>query len=252
VIRRTASRFGLIADVHANLQALETVLAYLDSEGVEEIWCLGDVVGYGGDPSACIAVVRERCAGTVRGNHDAAAVRPELRATFNPHAREAIESQAVLLDREELEWLASLPPLIELDDVVLLHGSAVEPAEFPYVLTLSDARRELEALSARWAFFGHTHVPAAWRMDPTGPVEGMVLPEPPEALALDPPGRYLVNPGAVGQPRNGDPRASCAIFERGSARLRRVALDYDVAAAQSAILRAGMPAIEAERLELGR
>lgn len=252
MIRRTASRFGLIADVHANLQALETVLAHLDSESVTEIWCLGDVVGYGGDPSACIAIVRERCAGTVRGNHDAAAVQPELRATFNPHARAAIESQAELLEPAERAWLAALPPLIELDDVVLLHGSAVDPAEFPYVLTESDARRELETQSASWGFFGHTHVPAAWRRDPSGPVEGMVLPAPPAALALDPPGRYLVNPGAVGQPRNGDPRASCAIFERGSARLHRVALDYDIAAAQSAIRRAGMPAIEAQRLEVGR
>ena len=250
--RRTASRFGLIADVHANLQALETVLAHLDSESVEEIWCLGDVVGYGGDPSACVEVVRERCAGTVQGNHDAAAVRPELRATFNPHARQAIEAQAGLLARDELEWLAGLPRLIELEDVVLLHGSLADPAEFSYVLAAPDARRELAAMSARWGFFGHTHVPAAWRMDPGGRVAAVPLPEPPAELALEQPGRYLINPGAVGQPRDGDPRASCAIFERGSGRLRRLALEYDVAAAQSAILRSGMPPIEAERLVLGR
>lgn len=252
MIRRTASRFGLIADVHANLQALETVLAHLDSHDVGEIWCLGDVVGYGGDPGPCIEIVRERCAGTVRGNHDAAAVRPELRATFNPHAREAIEAQAELLAPEELAWLGALPRLIELDDVVLLHGSVAEPAGFGYVLAASDARRELAAMTVRWGFFGHTHVPAGWRMDPAGAVEALALPEPPAELALDQPGRYLLNPGAVGQPRNGDPRASCAIFERGSARLRRVALDYDVAAAQAAILRSGMPPIEAERLVLGR
>jgi predicted phosphodiesterase len=252
VIRRTASRFGLIADVHANLQALETVLAHLDSHGVEEIWCLGDVVGYGGDPGPCIDIVRRRCAGTVQGNHDAAAVRPELRTTFNPHARVAIEVQAELLAPEELAWLGTLPLLIELDDVVLLHGSVAEPAEFGYVLTAPDARRELSAMTTRWGFFGHTHVPAGWRMAPDGAVEALALPVPPAELAVDRPGRYLINPGAVGQPRNGDPRASCAIFERGPGRLRRVALDYDVGAAQSAILRSGMPPIEAERLVLGR
>ena len=252
MIRRTASRFGLIADVHANLQALETVLGYLDSEGVEEIWCLGDVVGYGGDPSACIAIVRERCAGTVRGNHDAAAVESRLRESFNPHARAAIERQALILDRDELDWLGGLPSLIELDDVVLLHGSVVDPESFPYVFGSGDALRELEALPARWGFYGHTHVPAAWRLEPGGGVESVPFPEPPGELPLDLPGRYLVNPGAVGQPRDGDPRAACAVFDRGSAGLRRVQLAYDVSAAQSAIRRAGMPPVEAERLEFGR
>lgn len=252
MIRRTASRFGLLADVHANLQALEAVLGFLDSQGVEEIWCLGDVVGYGGNPAACIEIVRERCAGTVRGNHDAALVEPRLRETFNPHAREAIELQATLLDAGALSWLAGLPPLIELDDVVLLHGSVVDPDGFPYVLGKWDAVRELEGLDARWGFFGHTHVPAVWHMGPERRVEELFLSETDPELGLDRPGRYLVNPGAVGQPRDGDPRAACAIFDRRSANFRCVRVDYDVLAAQSAIRRAGMPLIEAERLERGR
>lgn len=252
MIGSTASRFGLIADVHSNLQALEAVMRYLDAEKVEEIWCLGDVVGYGGDPSACIAIVRERCAGTVRGNHDAAAVEPGLRDAFNPHARAAIEAQAALLDADERAWLAALPAVIDLEDVALLHGSIVDPDGYGYVFGAGDARRELEALSARWGFYGHTHVPDAWRMDPNGRTERVLLPVAPAELALGLPGRYLVNPGAVGQPRDGDPRASCAIFDRSSALLRRAALAYDITAAQSAIRRAGMPEVEAVRLELGR
>jgi diadenosine tetraphosphatase ApaH/serine/threonine PP2A family protein phosphatase len=252
VIGRAASRIGLIADVHSNLQALEAVLRFLDAEAVGEIWCLGDVVGYGGDPSACVALVRQRCAGTVRGNHDAAAVDPELREVFNPHARAAIEGQAALLAVDELAWLAALPAVIEMDEVVLLHGSVVDPDGYGYVFGPADARRELEGLSARWGFYGHTHVPDAWRMDESGTVERLPLPDPPAAVALDRPGRYLVNPGAVGQPRDGDPRASCAIFDRASGRLVRAALDYDIAAAQSAIRRAGMPEVEAVRLGLGR
>lgn len=252
MIRRTATRFGLVADVHANLQALEAVLAHFDAEGVDEIWCLGDVVGYGGDPAACVELVRERCAGTVRGNHDAAAVDRRLRDGFNPHARAAIELQAELLDAETLAWLSGLPPLIELDDVVLLHGSVSDPEGFPYVMGAWDADRELRALAARWGFYGHTHVPAGWRkaLDHDAP-ERIEFPTSGE-IPLDAPGRYLVNPGAVGQPRDGDPRAACAVFDRAAARLRIARLPYDIAAAQAAIRRAGMPAIEAARLEDGR
>jgi diadenosine tetraphosphatase ApaH/serine/threonine PP2A family protein phosphatase len=252
VIRRTASRFGLLADVHANLQALEAALAHLEAEGVEEIWCLGDVVGYGGDPAACVELVRERCAGTVRGNHDAAAVDPRLRDGFNPHARAAIERQAELLDADTLEWLGGLPPTIELDDVLLLHGSVADPDGFTYVMGSSDADRELDALVARWGFYAHTHVPAGWRKPPEGGAPQRVQIPASGEVRLEAPGRYLVNPGAVGQPRDGDPRAACAVFERAGARLRIARLPYDVAAAQAAIRRAGMPAFEADRLEHGR
>jgi predicted phosphodiesterase len=251
VIRRTASRFGLIADVHANLHALNAVLAALAEEGIEEIWCLGDVVGYGGDPEACVAIVRERCAGTVRGNHDAAAVETSLRAGFNPHARVAIERQAAILSRDALAWLGALPAVLELDEVVLLHGSFTDPDGFPYVMGSRDAARELAQLPGRWGFYGHTHVPALWWRNNEGNVEDLLPSDAAGAAELVRPGVYLINPGAVGQPRDGDRRAACAIFERESARLRFLRVDYDVAAAQSSILTAGMPRIEADRLERG-
>lgn len=250
MIRRAASRFGVMADVHANLQALETVLDFFATEGVEEIWCLGDVVGYGGDAGACLELVRERCAGTVRGNHDAAVVEPRFRDGFNPHAREAIERQAGQLGSAARDWLAGLPPVIELEDVVLLHGGAADPDGFAYVLGAVDAARELAAFDARWGFCGHTHVPAAWASDPDGSVRS--LPTAAGELEVEPPARYLLNPGAVGQPRDGDRRAACAIFDRPEARLRIVRLEYDVAGAQAAIRRARMPEFEATRLAEGR
>ena len=251
MIPRTASRFGIVADVHANLPALNAVLAALAGEGVEEIWCLGDVVGYGGDPEACVAIVRERCAGTVRGNHDAAAVKAALRESFNPHARAAIERQANVLSRDALEWLGGLPVVLELGEVMLLHGSYVDPEGFPYVQGSRDAARELAAIPSRWAFCGHTHVPGLWWMEPGGRVEELRLGDRSAATALDGPGRYLVNPGSVGQPRDGDVRAACAIFDRAAGQLRLLRVPYDVSAAQASIRRAGMPAIEAERLERG-
>jgi diadenosine tetraphosphatase ApaH/serine/threonine PP2A family protein phosphatase len=250
VIRRTASRFGVIADVHANLQALRAVLDYLESESVSEIWCLGDVVGYGGDPEACVALVRQQCAGTVRGNHDLALVEPRFRAWFNPHARAAVERQADVVSEETRRWLAQLPALIELGDNLLTHARADDPDGFPYILAPGDAGRELAELSARWTFYGHTHVSAAWRLDPEGGVRVESAAD--SGLVLDRPGRYLLNPGAVGQPRDGDARAACAVFEREPPRLEFVRVEYDVAAAQTAIRRARMPEIEAARLAEGR
>lgn len=243
-------RWGLVADVHSNLQALEAALEWIDARGVDAIWCLGDVVGYGGDPAACIARVRERCAGTVRGNHDLAVVDPRLREWFNPHARAAIERQAELLGDEERTWLAELPSTIELDDASLAHSGFADPDAFDYVVTARQAAIEIDALPGRLGFYGHTHVPDAWRRGESRRVEQIPLREGPEGISLEE-GRWIVNPGAVGQPRDRDPRAACAVFDTGSAVLEWARIPYDVEAAQEAIRHAGMPDFEARRLAVG-
>lgn len=246
------TRYGLIADVHSNRQALEAALAWLDDREVDRIYCLGDVVGYGGEPAECVAIVRERCAGTVRGNHDGAIVDPRVRRWFNPHAREAIERQAELLGEPEKEWLATLPYTIELDEVELAHSGFVDPSAFDYVSDRLQAKDELRALRYRWGFHGHTHVPAAYRMGPDGGAEVVRLIEDDRGVDLGEEGRYLVNPGAVGQPRDGDPRAACAVFDPFEERLWWGRLEYDVGAAQAAVRESGMPEFEAERLAKGR
>jgi diadenosine tetraphosphatase ApaH/serine/threonine PP2A family protein phosphatase len=238
-----------VADVHANLQAFEAVLAYLDGEGVDTIWCLGDVVGYGGDPAACVAVTRERCAGTVRGNHDVAAVDEVTRLWFNPHAREAIERQAQLLREDDLAWLRSLPATLDLPGATLTHSGFADPDAFDYVLTTYHAAVEFQALGADVGFLGHTHVAAAWRQTPENGVEPYFLPEGEPVPMGD--ARWIINPGAVGQPRDGDPRAGCAILDTRERSLQCARVEYDVAAAQEAIERAGMPTIEATRLARG-
>ena len=244
------SSYGIVGDVHSNLQALEAALAFFDREGVVTVWCLGDVVGYGGDPSACAGIVRERCAGTVRGNHDVAAVDPRLRAWFNPHARAAIERQAELLTEDELAWLGSLPATLEAPGATITHSGFADPDAFDYVTTARHATVELGAMEGRIGFYGHTHVPALWRRSPDGSVELLPLEEN-GAISLAGNDRWLVNPGAVGQPRDGDPRAACAIFDPEGPTLRYVRLPYDLAAAQEAIARAGMPSFEAARLTHG-
>jgi diadenosine tetraphosphatase ApaH/serine/threonine PP2A family protein phosphatase len=245
-----AVRLGIVADIHANLQALDTVLAYLDAESVDAIWCLGDVVGYGGDPAACVAIVRDRCAGTVRGNHDVAVIDERWRVGFNPYARAAIERQAVLLGDDEKGWLASLPARLDADGAALAHSGFADPDAFEYVLTALDARVELRALDRRIGFVGHTHVPAAWREAADGDVMPVALPER-RPLDLEAQ-RWLVNPGAVGQPRDGDPRAACAIYDAGRGVVEHARIAYDIAGAQAAIARAGMPVIQAVRLAHGQ
>lgn len=243
---------GLIADVHSNLQALDAALAWIDGRDVDAIYCLGDVVGYGGDPAACIERVRERCAGTVRGNHDAALADPAFRRWFNRHAREAIERQEGLVGEEAKSWLAELPWTLALGEVTLVHASLADPSDFDYVTGPARAAEALDAQSTRWAFYGHTHVPVAWRRTDDGDTERVSLAAARgDGLALDGPGRYLVNPGAVGQPRDRDPRAACAVFDTATGVLRHARVEYDVEAAQRAVRSAGMPEIEAERLAVG-
>ncbi|HUP01622.1 MAG TPA: metallophosphoesterase family protein [Gemmatimonadota bacterium] len=261
---RSEPRYGIVADIHGNVQAFEAVLAHLDEAGIDAIYCLGDVVGYGGDPRACVALVRERCAATVRGNHDHAVYDPSLRREFNDHARRAIERQADILDDEEKAWLAGLPPVLEVGEISLGHGGFEDPEAYTYVTRAHHAAVELRALRTRWGFLGHTHVPAAWRLKPEGGIETLLLTSPPvrapgggarhaafTTLPLPGPGRILVNPGAVGQPRDRDPRAACAILDTGSATLEHARLPYDIAGAQEAIRRNGLPIFEAGRLAQG-
>lgn len=244
------SRLGLIADVHSNLQALNAALDWIDARGVDALYCLGDVVGYGGDPVACVDRVRERCAGVVRGNHDAAVVDESLRGWFNPHARAAIERQAELLGNADRDWLAGLPYTLQLGDVALTHSGFADPAAFDYVTSARHAAVELDALAGRWGFYGHTHVPDAWRRGDDGRIERVPPREIPGGTALDG-GTWIVNPGAVGQPRDRDPRAACAIFDAGRGVLEWARVPYDVEAAQDAIRERGMPDFEARRLTVG-
>ena len=255
---RRPARYGVVADVHANLQALTRAVQYLDDARVDAIYCLGDVVGYGGDPEDCIRIIRERCAGTVRGNHDHAVVDPSLRGWFNEHARQAIERQAELLGQPELAWLAELPSTIDLDGVTLGHSGFVNPGRYRYISDEADALVEFEALATRYGLVGHTHVPAVFAQTADGEINRVDVEGGEDAAAVDkcevPLGPYcrtIINPGAVGQPRDRDPRAACAVLDLGSDTVRMVRLEYDIAAAQDAIGRRGLPRFEAARLAMG-
>ncbi|MGH7542297.1 MAG: metallophosphoesterase family protein [Gemmatimonadota bacterium] len=251
---------GILADVHANLQALEGALAWLDARGVDDLVCLGDVVGYGGDPERCVEIVRERCSVTVRGNHDHAVFDVALRRDFNDHARRAVERHAEILGEVDVAWLRSLPEVATMEGLVLGHAGFADPGAYPYVTDRATATPELAAMPGRIGFIGHTHIPAIFWAAEDGETERAVPASWAEAPPLDSGEvsvrlerkyRFLVNPGSIGQPRDRDPRAACAAFETEDDVLVLARIPYDVAAAQRAIVDRGMPAFEASRLAYG-
>jgi diadenosine tetraphosphatase ApaH/serine/threonine PP2A family protein phosphatase len=241
-------RYLVLADIHANVQALEAVLADADIRGYDQVLVLGDLVGYGANPVEAIDRTLDlQPAGIIRGNHDKVCAGLEPAADFNDAARASAEWTAAILPPSHRDLLARLPagPVSVTDALQICHGAPFD--EDYYVFDLDDAARALDAVTARLCLFGHTHVPAAYASaddpirarNPDG--TDLVLPVSPS----------LVNVGSVGQPRDGDPRAAYGILDldRDSLQLCRVA--YDIAGAQARIRQAGLPEWLAVRLEQG-
>jgi diadenosine tetraphosphatase ApaH/serine/threonine PP2A family protein phosphatase len=240
----------LISDIHANLEALEAVLG--SGHGCETVLVLGDLVGYGADPNAVVERVRQLpVAAIVRGNHDKVATGGASTETFNPVAKQAIAWTTRALTPENQAWLLTLPrgPAAIDADLEICHGAPFD--EDFYVFDELDARRAADSASRSTCLFGHTHVQGIFRVA-SGVIRERVAAHTPRVVDYRVGGRTLINCGAVGQPRDGDPRAAYGILdtETGTVTLARVA--YDVSAAQAKILAAGLPPQLASRLALGR
>jgi diadenosine tetraphosphatase ApaH/serine/threonine PP2A family protein phosphatase len=245
-------RYLIISDVHANLDALDAVL-----DAVEGRWdkavVLGDLVGYGGDPNAVIDRIRGLDpVAIIRGNHDKAASGLDDASNFNQVARFAALWTAEVLTPDNRDFLTHLPPgPVVIDDrAEICHGSPFD--EDHYIFDSEDALRALETCGSQLCLFGHTHQPVVFHSD--GPAFGGFVPEPQELhrLELRPGVRYVVNPGSVGQPRDGDPRAAFAVYDSTERVLELRRVPYPVEAAQRRILAAGLPASLANRLAVGR
>ncbi len=245
-------RVAVLSDVHSNQPALEATLAAIDAAGVEEIWCLGDVVGYGAQPDACAELIRERCEVCLVGNHDLAVLGALDVSTFSETAAAAVEWTRDEASEGTLEFLRGLDPAGAREGVGLFHGSPRDPI-WEYVLSIDQAEAGLDAQTERVALIGHSHVSLFFcRPDEAraGETQGSQAGD--EALLSLESGNWLLNPGSVGQPRDGDPRAGWIELdtEEWIARFHRV--PYDVAMAAETILAAGLPSQLAERLEVGR
>jgi len=242
--------YGLISDIHANLEALEAALAELS--GVEAYLCLGDIVGYGPDPSACLARVRALpglvC---IVGNHDLAAVGAYDLDWFNPYARHAVEWTAAQLSPEETDYLRALPDKEEVAGTVLVHGSLPQPELMNYITTPEDALECFDAFGGALCFIGHTHLTEYYHRAETVRACRRVGLFRGGRLELQRDRRYLINPGSVGQPRDGNPRASFGIYDTTArtVEIRRVA--YDLPTVQKKMNEAGLPRYLSERLRRG-
>lgn len=241
--------YGLISDVHGNLEALHSVLAALSR--VERLLCLGDIVGYGPNPGECLDALRERPDFTcVAGNHDLAAAGRYDLDLFNPAARAAILWTQEALSAGQRSYLASLPMTAQASGALLVHGSLPEPME--YITGCREARRCFEATDAALCLVGHTHVAEHYRLRPGTRFCEQVSLWSGGLISLQEGLRQIVNVGAVGQPRDGNPQASFGVWdtEAGAIEVRRVA--YDVEAVQAKMRQAGLPRALAERLAWGR
>jgi predicted phosphodiesterase len=248
------SRYLVISDIHSNLEALDAVLQASAKQKCDAVLVLGDLVGYGANPNEVVKRIRElKPAAVVRGNHDKVAAGIETAEDFNPMARSAVDWTRRALSQETLEYLRALPagPQLVDDQLEVCHGSPLD--EDLYVVADLDAIRSIEMTRRPLCLFGHTHVAICARLDGNRRLDIEAPQGHPEfEIDLEPLTKYLINPGSVGQPRDGDSRAAYAIADLGrkSVTLSRVA--YPIETAQKKILDAGLPPMLAYRLGMGR
>lgn len=240
-------RYGIFSDIHANLEALEAILRNLEKAEVDQYICIGDIVGYGASPKACIQKVLEKKALVVAGNHDYAVAGKLNMDIFNIYAKEAVLWTRKQLSEEEKKFLANLDLVQCIENVLtIVHGTLNFPEMFEYIQTSYDAHLSLELLETPVCFFGHSHVPVAFFQGQTVSFSMN------EEIDVDKNSRTLINVGSVGQPRDENPHACCALYddEVGKVWIRRV--DYDIEASIEKIVKAGLPEVLGERLRYGR
>lgn len=244
-------RFGIFSDVHSNLEALESVLNFLNKEKIQSFLCIGDLVGYGPNPNECV----QRIAGLkkvqgIAGNHDYAAVGMKATTWFNEFAARAIVWTKRQLKEENRNFLIRLPRLIEASLFTLAHGSPRDPID-EYLLTPRQFLDNCEFFRTPVCFVGHTHIPSVFYTDSLGVIQHKPLADG-ETFQIDPNSKTVVNVGSVGQPRDGDARACAAIYDTEKNEVRFVRCSYDVKAVQEKMRQASLPLFLIERLSFGR
>ncbi len=237
---------AIVSDIHGNLEALEAVLADVERHQPASMVCLGDFVGYGASPNECIDRLRPLIEHAVVGNHDLAAC-GKLRLTyFNTNAAMAAQWTETALTPDNRRYLEELPFAVKWRDTLLVHASPAEPENWHYVLSPVEAQAEMDAYHEALCFIGHSHYPGTFDRF-NDHVRYTRAPD----IQLEKGHRYLVNVGAVGQPRDADPRAAYILFDDVEFTLRHIRIEYDIAGAMKRILDAGLPRFLAERLQWG-
>jgi predicted phosphodiesterase len=239
-------KFAIIADIHANLEAFQVVLEDAKKQQVTHYACLGDVVGYNANPKECLDIVRAMNMPCVKGNHDEYCSSEEHLEGFNPAAAEAVNWTRKQLTEDDRQWLRDLKYTRMVTNFTIVHATLDGPQRWGYVFDKLAAAASLTYQNTSVCFFGHTHVPVAFMKDSV--VRGGTY----SKFKTEPGKKYFVNVGAVGQPRDNNPKCAYVVYDpdEGTIEIRR--LDYDIATAQKKILAAGLPERLAERLAYGR
>lgn len=245
-------RLAVISDIHANLHALEAVLSEIDNDPPDELWCLGDVVGYGAQPNECARIVAERADLCLAGNHDLAALDDLDISSFSPAAAEAARWTRDELEDEPREFLTSLKATDESRDVAVYHASPRDPV-WEYVLWPEQAGECIAKQATRVALIGHSHVALCFRAADDGDVDATQGAQVAGGTTLDvSDGRWLLNPGSVGQPRDGDPRAAWLRLDTVTWNASYERVGYAVNEAAESIINAGLPEHLGRRLVVGQ
>jgi predicted phosphodiesterase len=238
-------KYAIISDIHSNLEALKSVFREIDKLGADRTICLGDVVGYGANPNECLEIIRERKIESIIGNHDVVACGKREPFDFNPVAKEAALWTRAVLTTENREFLRNLPEARGIDGFLIVHGAISDPDL--YIFSVYDAFSEFK-LMKKWniCFFGHTHVRTYY----------VFLGDDVRCLSnyefkIEPEGKYLINPGSVGQPRDRDPRSSFLIYDSEESVVRFIRQEYDIESAKKKIIESGLDRRLADRLSLG-
>jgi len=239
-------KFAIIADIHANLEAFEVVLEDIKNQNCTHVACLGDVVGYNANPKECLDIVRAMNIPCVKGNHDEYCSSEEHLEGFNPAAAEAVNWTRKQLTDEDRLWLRELRYTRMVTSFTIVHATLDGPQRWGYVFDKLAAAASFTYQNTAICFFGHTHVPVAFMRD------SMVRGGTYSKFKAEPGKKYFVNVGAVGQPRDGNPKAAYVVYDVFDSTIELRRLDYDIPKAQAKIRAAGLPERLAERLDYGK
>lgn len=231
-------KYAIISDIHSNLEALRKALSIIDEKEVDEIICLGDIVGYGANPNECVDIVRERCSTIVLGNHDAAALNVSLAHDFNAIARKAVVWTSTTLNEVNRKFLSSLPLVERKPNILFVHSSPQSPEAWDYIIDSDDAFSAIRHFEEQICFIGHTHVPGIYTQ------RG-------RAKTIDRDEQCIVNVGSIGQPRDGNPMLSFGIFDSHTWEFELIRSDYDIQTAAEKIYAAKLPEELGNRLMYG-
>ncbi|MCF8098095.1 MAG: metallophosphatase family protein [Desulfarculaceae bacterium] len=240
-------RLAVLSDIHGNLEAYTAVLADVDQAGADQTALLGDIVGYGPDPEACVELTRELGLPSVVGNHELGMTKRAALTWFNPTARRSLEQNMEMLSQDSLEWLAALPIFLILGDCRLVHGAPPDsPRTYYFELNREEILRRMGLIDEPVCLVGHSHELGMAHLPASGGLERLTLGQ--GFSRLKPSDRYLINVGAVGQPRDGDNRAKYVIVDHQEGTLEVRYVKYDIQATVDKIRRLGLPDFNADRL----